>query len=85
MGAQPTAHVAFRKTAGNPHEQGSCYTFSEEQRMGLLKITREYNLYYWPESAQWEGDVIDHEGWHDLTEDECMDLACKLWPMGCPE
>lgn len=75
---------ACRKDASGKREEGYLFRFDEVWRNGLLKITKEYSLWYWPKSNSWNGDVIDASGWHDITFEECMELVARkgLSPIG---
>lgn len=51
------------------------FVFTQTCRSGLLKVTKEYTITYDKSSELWSGDVIDCDGWHDLNQDEVMDIV----------
>lgn len=68
---------ASRKTGDGMYEDGYLFTFDDVWRNGLLKVTKEYSLWHWPQSGSWTGDVIDASGWHDLSHEECIELVAR--------
>lgn len=51
------------------------FAFTQTCRSGLLKVTKEYTITYDKSSELWSGEVIDCDGWHDLNQDEVMDIV----------
>lgn len=51
------------------------FAFTQVCRSGLLKVTKEYTITYDKSSKLWSGEVIDCDGWHDLNQDEVMDIV----------
>lgn len=68
---------AFRKDSYGKVEEGYLFQFDEVWRNGLLKVTKEYSIWYWPKTGSWDGNVIDASGWHDITFEECMNLISR--------
>lgn len=58
-------------------EPTTVFSFSDVVRNGLLKSTHEYTLTYFKYSKTWVGEVIDADGWRDLSTEEVMDIVGK--------
>jgi len=51
------------------------FTFTETVGYGLLKTRMEYNIVYSKHDKKWSGDVIDSDGWHDISEEAVNNLV----------
>lgn len=51
------------------------FCFSQAKRIGLLRVTYEYHIWYNKTTGTWFGDVIDSDGWRDLTISEINQLV----------
>lgn len=58
-------------------EPTTVFSFTDIVRNGLLKSTHEYTLTYLKSSKTWFGEVIDADGWHDLSKKEVADIVRK--------
>ena len=53
------------------------FTFTEIVRSGLLKTSLEYTIVYSKHDKNWSGDVIDSDGWHDLSDAAIKNLVSQ--------
>jgi len=54
---------------------GVAFSFKKVYRSGLLKSEHEYTIYYNRHTKKWRGDVIDSDGWHDISEEAVNNLV----------
>lgn len=50
------------------------FSFKQIFRQGLLKTEHEYTIYYNNHTKKWHGDVIDSDGWHDISKEDLIKL-----------
>lgn len=74
--------IRFESVSVHTNENGSVvldptvnFCFSQVKRVGLLKVTYEYHIWYNKVTRAWFGDVIDSDGWRDLTFSETDQLV----------
>lgn len=74
--------IRFESVSVHTNENGSVvldptvnFCFSRVKRVGLLKVTYEYHIWYNKVTRAWFGDVIDSDGWRDLTFSETDQLV----------
>ena len=80
--AYNTFMIRFESVSVHTNENGSVvldptvnFCFSQVKRVGLLKVTYEYHIWYNKVTRAWFGDVIDSDGWRDLTFSETDQLV----------
>lgn len=50
------------------------FSFKRVYRQGLLRTEYEYTIYYNRHTKKWRGDVIDSNGWHDISKNDLIRL-----------
>lgn len=58
-------------------EPTTVFSFTDILRNGLLRSTHEYTITYLRYSKTWIGEVIDADGWRDLSKKEVNDIVEK--------
>lgn len=51
------------------------FMYEETVRSGLIKTTKSYTIAYDKQDRIWYGDVIDSEGWHDISLGDVLDIV----------
>lgn len=51
------------------------FMYEETVRSGLIKTTKSYTIAYDKQYGIWYGDVIDSEGWHDISLEDVLDIV----------
>ncbi len=74
------AQEAYRIKESGEREVGRLFFVEQVRSLGALRLSYEYNLYYWPDSDSWSGDVISPHGWHDIEDADLERLlkTCAL-------